>query len=64
MLNILHRIVQEVNSAPDLNSALEVIVREVKRAVKADVCSVYLTDYESPEACVERHPWTASGGSG
>ncbi|MCB1903072.1 MAG: phosphoenolpyruvate--protein phosphotransferase [Gammaproteobacteria bacterium] len=46
MLSILHRIVQEVNSAPDLNSALEVIVREVKRAVKADVCSVYLTDYE------------------
>ena len=47
MLDILHRIVQEVNSAPDLNSALEVIVREVKRAVKADVCSVYLTDFET-----------------
>ena len=37
MLNILHRIVQEVNSAPDLHSALKVIVREVTRAVKADV---------------------------
>jgi len=46
MLEVLHRIVQEVNSAPDLNGALEVIVREVKRAVKADVCSVYLTDFE------------------
>ena len=47
MLNILHRIVQEVNSAPDLTSALQVIVREVKRAVNADVCSVYLSDYEA-----------------
>ncbi|MCP4283817.1 MAG: phosphoenolpyruvate--protein phosphotransferase [Gammaproteobacteria bacterium] len=47
MLEILHRIVQEVNRAADLNSALEVIVREVKLAVKADVCSVYLTDYEA-----------------
>ncbi|MCP5415736.1 MAG: phosphoenolpyruvate--protein phosphotransferase [Chromatiaceae bacterium] len=57
MLATLHRIVQAVNSAPDLNSALQVIVREVKRAVKADVCSVYLTDYEK-----HRHVLSATHG--
>jgi len=57
MLEILHRIVQEVNRAADLNSALEVIVREVKLAVKADVCSVYLTDYE-----VRNHVLSATNG--
>lgn len=49
MLETLHRIIQAVNSAPDLNSALDLIVRKVKEAIRADVCSVYLTDYESKE---------------
>ncbi|HIP53718.1 MAG TPA: phosphoenolpyruvate--protein phosphotransferase [Chromatiales bacterium] len=46
MLETLHRIIQEVNSAPDLDQALNVIVRRVKEAIKADVCSVYLSDFE------------------
>jgi phosphotransferase system, enzyme I, PtsP len=46
MLEILHSIVQEVNSSPDLETALETIVRRVKKAIKADACSVYLTDYK------------------
>ncbi len=46
MLETLHRIVKEVNTARDLESALEIIVSRVKQAVKADVCSVYLTDPE------------------
>ncbi len=46
MLEVLHRIVQQVNAAPDLVEALDLIVRQVKQAVKADVCSVYLTDFE------------------
>ncbi|MCP3867180.1 MAG: phosphoenolpyruvate--protein phosphotransferase [Gammaproteobacteria bacterium] len=46
MLEILHRIVQEVNSSPDLGEALDVIVKRVKQAVAVDVCSVYLTDFE------------------
>ena len=46
MLETLHSIVQEVNKAPDLDTALETIVRRVKQAVKADVCSVYLNDFK------------------
>jgi phosphotransferase system, enzyme I, PtsP len=47
MLEALRRIVQEVNEAPDLERALDVIVRRVKQVVRADVCSVYLTDFDA-----------------
>jgi len=47
MFDPLHRIVNEVNSAPDLGAALQVIVHGVKQAIGADVCSVYLTDFEA-----------------
>jgi phosphotransferase system enzyme I (PtsP) len=47
MLEELRRIVQEVNEAPALEQALSVIVRRVKQAVGADVCSVYLTDFDA-----------------
>jgi phosphotransferase system, enzyme I, PtsP len=47
MLESLRRIVQEVNEAPDLERALDVIVRRVKQVVRADVCSVYLSDFEA-----------------
>ena len=46
MLEVLHRIVQEVNSAANLEAALKVIVTRVKAAIGADVCSVYLTNFE------------------
>ncbi len=49
MLEILQRIVQEVNSAPNLGKALDLIVHRVKGAIGADVCSVYLTDVEARE---------------
>jgi phosphotransferase system enzyme I (PtsP) len=49
MLEQLRRIVQEVNEANDLEQALNIIVRRVKQAVGADVCSVYLTDFEARE---------------
>ena len=49
MLDILHRIVQQVNTAPDLGRALGLIVQGVKQAINADVCSVYLTDFEKRE---------------
>lgn len=42
MLNSLRQIVQEVNSARDLNAVLEIIVCRVKAAMNADVCSVFL----------------------
>ena len=44
MLETLHRIVKEVNAAPDLEKALSLIVTLVKQAIECDVCSVYLTD--------------------
>ena len=46
MLETLRRIVQEVNTAPDLEHAVALIVTRVKQAVGADVCSVYLTDFD------------------
>lgn len=42
MLNSLRRIVQEVNSAPTLEDALNIIVQRVKSAMSTEVCSVYL----------------------
>ena len=47
MLATLRRIVQEVNSAPDLTQGLATIVRRVKKAMGTDVCSVYLVDPET-----------------
>jgi len=44
MLQTLRRIVQEVNSTRDLSQVLEIIVRRVKKAIAADVCSIYLFD--------------------
>ena len=46
MLDILRRIVQEVSVARDLDQALNIIVRRVRHAMDADVCSVYLTDFD------------------
>jgi phosphotransferase system, enzyme I, PtsP len=44
MLNSLRSIVQEVNTARDLQTALDVIVGRVKTEMNTEVCSVYLTD--------------------
>lgn len=44
MLDILRRIVQEVNSAPDLRDALNLMARRVRDAMGTEVCSIYLLD--------------------
>ena len=44
MLSILRSLVQEVNSARDLQEALDVIVSRVQKAMDTEVCSVYLLD--------------------
>jgi len=44
MLERLRSIVQEVNAAKDLQSALDIIVNRVRGALKTQVCSVYLLD--------------------
>jgi phosphotransferase system, enzyme I, PtsP len=46
MLDILRRIIQEVNAAPDLQKALDIIVQRVHVNVGVDVASVYLLDME------------------
>jgi phosphotransferase system enzyme I (PtsP) len=46
MLDTLRHIIQEVNGASDLGEALQIIVQRVKKTVKTDACSVYLTDFE------------------
>ncbi len=45
MLETLRRIVQEVNSAPDLSSALDVMVGRVRQSMGTEVCSIYLLDH-------------------
>jgi phosphotransferase system enzyme I (PtsP) len=57
MLDLLHRIVNEVNAASDLSQVLRIIVTQVKQAIGVDVCSVYLTDFES-----RKHVLMASDG--
>lgn len=49
MLDTLRRIVQEVNAAPNVEHALNIIVQRVKQAMAADVCSVYLTGAEQSQ---------------
>src|SRR5690606_26992366 len=44
MLDILRRIVQEVNNAPDLRVALGLMARRVRDAMGTEVCSIYLLD--------------------
>lgn len=42
MLNLLRQIVQEVNSAGDLDAALGILVHRVQQAMSTEVCSVYV----------------------
>jgi phosphotransferase system enzyme I (PtsP) len=44
MLHSLRSIVQEVNAARDMKTALAIIVTRVKAAMETEVCSVYLRD--------------------
>ncbi|MFT4672865.1 MAG: phosphotransferase system enzyme I (PtsP) [Pseudohongiellaceae bacterium] len=44
MLEQLRAIVQEVNAAKNLQSALDIIVHRVRESLKTQVCSVYLLD--------------------
>ena len=44
MLDRLRSIVQKVNAAKDLQSALDIIVSRVRDALDTQVCSVFLFD--------------------
>ena len=47
MLDVLRRIVQDVNSAPNLQSALDILVSSVRSSMGTEVCSIYLLDETS-----------------
>lgn len=49
MLSLLRRITQEVTAAQSLPAALDIIVRRVRRAMRAEVCSIYLVDNNTKE---------------
>jgi len=58
MIHRLHRIVQEVNRAPDIEFALDLIVEGLIHDLKADACTIFLADGDDPELLVLK----ASGG--
>lgn len=49
MLDILRRIVQEVNLANDLEQALNIIVKRVKSVIAVDVCSIFVLNEQDKE---------------
>ena len=53
----LARVVREVDSAPDLESALRVLVCRTREVMGADVCTVYFTDEHD-----QRHVIAATDG--
>ena len=57
MLEVLKRVIQEVNAAPDLTTALDLTVDRVQAAMGTEVCSVYLFDDEE-----ERYVFMATRG--
>ncbi|MCA1772363.1 MAG: phosphoenolpyruvate--protein phosphotransferase [Halomonas sp.] len=46
MLEVLRRVIQEVNGARNLDAALATMVRRIRKAMHTDVCSFYLYDKE------------------
>ncbi|EKD74783.1 MAG: hypothetical protein ACD_44C00332G0003 [uncultured bacterium] len=44
MLNILRRIVQEINNAHNLGEAFQILVQRVREAINADACTIFLYD--------------------
>lgn len=47
MLDVLRRVIQEVNAASNLNESLDIIVDRVQSAMGTHVCSIYLLNEET-----------------
>jgi phosphotransferase system enzyme I (PtsP) len=45
ILQSLSNLVQRVNAAPELQGALDIIVREVRKVMGTEVCTVYMADH-------------------
>ena len=52
MIHRLQRIVQEVNHAPDIGHALDLITSSLNRDLEADACTVFLAKPDEPEVLV------------
>ena len=52
MIHRLQRIVQEVNRAPDIDSALALITESLIQDLKAQACSVFLAKEDDPDVLV------------
>jgi phosphotransferase system enzyme I (PtsP) len=44
-LELLTRLVRDVNSAPDMDTALRIVVQRTREVMNADVCTIYLSDH-------------------
>ncbi|GAB4393575.1 MAG: phosphoenolpyruvate--protein phosphotransferase [Gammaproteobacteria bacterium] len=49
MIELLRRIVQEVDAAADLTAALHALVKQVRDAMHVEACTVFLLDYRRQE---------------
>ncbi|MGD2063608.1 MAG: phosphoenolpyruvate--protein phosphotransferase [Nitrospirota bacterium] len=56
-LELLTGLTRDVNSAPDMETALRVVVERTRNVMAADVCTIYLTDHAS-----QRHVIMATDG--
>lgn len=45
-LESLARVIREVDSAPDMETALRVVVERTRKVMQADTCTVYFTEHE------------------
>lgn len=49
MLNILSRIVQEINAANNFGEAMQILVERVREAISTQACSIFLVDKKNAE---------------
>lgn len=49
MLNVLRRIVQEINAVQHFGEALDILVKRVREAIATEACSVFLIDRQQQE---------------
>ncbi len=54
MLDVLRRIVQEVNTARDFNQVLTIVVDKIKKSLPVDAASFYLTDRENNQLVLRK----------
>ena len=56
-LESLARVIREVDSAPDMETALRIVVERTRKIMAADVCTIYFTEHER-----QRHVIVATEG--